>query len=154
MNTNFKTILFFVLILAISSKAVKKQMGDEMPSQMENNMPSNHTQDDSHFNLEDAALKHFMLNSKLELEDFISAAQNLCREARTRVPGRDELKQVFEMFNFDGDNKMTLTDFTSLIDHVKSDIERDTKRNTNLLQKKQINLKALVGKFKTTLKNY
>jgi len=189
MNLNFKTIIFFVLILAISSKSLKKQINDIKPDNNNNSQPApmdniqpepapmdnfepeevqpepapmdnfenedpfqpepvplfgdnfEHEdrpidQDNSHFDVNEAALKHFIFNAKLDFEDFARAASNLAAEAQSRIPAKEELKELFKMMDIDKDGKMNSEDFRSLVEHIKSDIERDSPRHNNFLQKK------------------
>lgn len=116
MISNFKTILFLVLILAISSKAFKKQMNGSQPAPAE----EQHRPD-----IMEVALKEFLSNAKLDIEDFIRGATGFCRDLQIPEPSRQELEDIFHQVDADHDGKMSGEEFRDLIEYVKNENERN-----------------------------
>ena len=115
--SNFKTIIFLFLILAISSKVSKKQEGSQ---------PAPH---EPRPDIMEVGFKHFILNAGLDLDSFIRGARDFCRDVQIPEPSREEFEAIFHHTDVDGDGHISGEEFKHLIESVKDQVEREPQNN-------------------------
>ena len=115
--SNFKTIIFLVLILAISSKNFKKQEGAQ---------PAPH---EPRPDIMEVGFKHFILNARLDLDSFIRGARDFCRDVQIPEPSREGFEAIFQNTDVDGDGHISGEEFKHIIEYVKDQVERAPQSN-------------------------
>lgn len=119
--SNFKTFIFLVLIVAISSKNFKK---DSQPANPPKLRPD----------IMEIGFKKFIDNAGLDLEAFIKCAEDTCREAHIPCPERENLKAIFNIFDEDHNGSISGEEFKQVVEMIKEEVQRDPE--TNFVQRR------------------
>jgi Ca2+-binding EF-hand superfamily protein len=122
--SNFKTIIFLVLILAISSKNFKKQEGSQPAFSQE------------HERIFEIGFKNFVLNAGLDIESFIRGAQDTCKEAQIPCPEREVFEQVFHHIDLNGNGFITGEEFKQVLEKILEEGQRNPQTNFAQLSKR------------------
>ncbi len=130
--SNFKTIIFLVLILAISSKNFKKQEGSQPAF----------SQEEKRFI--DIGFKNFVLNAGLDLESFIKGAQDTCKEALIPCPEREVFEQVFHHVDVNDNGYITGEEFKQVLEKILEEGQRNPQTNFAQFQQQKTPFESLL----------